>query len=178
MWLIMMLKFLKTIAKKIPWQVWVLSGVILCFWFYGLWQFERGQLNVQTKWDEEKETTRIRIAELEARQLTVNMIVDSVVVERIKTIKEKGDVIEKEIPVFIPSYNELLPGGFRLLYDAAATSQIPDRSRIPFSTSVTVGDVASTTNRNYTTCNIWREQVLGWQSWYEEQSKLWNSPQK
>lgn len=160
------------IAKKIPLSVWITLGVLSAWVGSGLWAYHHGQAKVQAEWDASVTRGQEAVRQLKDRQVTVNMIVDTVVKERVVTIKEKARVIEKEIPVFVPEYRDHLSGGFRLLHDAAATSTIPDRSRIALSPTVPVGDVASTINRNYEQCNIWREQVIGWQDWYNRNKNL------
>lgn len=154
------------IAKKIPLSVWITLGVSVAWALSVVFAIHHGKAIVQADWDASVERGKEAVAQLKDRQVSVNMIVDTVVKERVVTIKEKARVIEKEIPVFVPEYRDQLSGGFRLLYDAAATNTIPDRSRIALAPTVSVGDVASTTNRNFEQCHIWREQVIGWQDWY------------
>lgn len=165
-----------TIAKKIPLSVWITLGVLSAWIGTSFWAYHEGQAKVQTEWDASVERGKEAVRTLKDRQVTVNMIVDTVYKERVVTIRENARVIEKEIPVFVPEYRELLSGGFRLLHDASATSTIPDRSGIATAAPVPVGDVASTVNRNYEQCLIWREQVIGWQTWRREQLKLYQKP--
>lgn len=172
MWIVI----LKSLAKKIPLSVWITLGVLSAWVASGLWAYHHGQAKKQAEWDASVERGKEAVAQLKERQVSVNMIVDTVVKERVVTIKEKARVIEKEIPVFVPEYRDNLSGGFRLLYNAAATNTIPDRSGIPTAAPVSVGDVASTTNRNFEQCHIWREQLIGWQDWYHRQRKAVTEP--
>jgi hypothetical protein len=164
------------IAKKIPLSVWITLGVSVAWALSVVFAIHHGKAIVQADWDASVERGKEAVAQLKDRQVSVNMIVDTVVKERVVTIKEKARVIEKEIPVFIPEYRDHLSGGFRLLYDAAATNTIPDRSRIALAPTVPVGDVASTTNRNFEQCHIWREQLIGWQEWYARQLNASKQP--
>lgn len=160
------------LAKKIPLSVWITLGVSVAWALSMVYAIHHGKALVQADWDASVARGQEAVRQLKERQVTVNMIVDTVVKERVVTIKEKARVIEKEIPVFVPEYRDNLSGGFRLLYNAAATNTIPDRAAIPFAAPVPIGDVASTTNRNFEQCHIWREQLIGWQLWYNEHSKL------
>lgn len=157
------------IGKKIPLSVWITLGVSVAWALSVVFAIHHGKAIVQADWDASVERGKEAVAQLKDRQVSVNMIVDTVVKERVVTIREKARVIEKEIPVFVPEYRDNLSGGFRLLYNAAATNTIPDRSGIPFAAPVSVGDVASTTNRNFEQCHIWREKLIGWQDWYHRQ---------
>lgn len=167
---------LRAVAKKIPLSVWITLGVSVAWALSMVYAIHHGKSIVQTEWDASVERGKEAVAQLKDRQVSVNMIVDTVVKERVVTIKEKARVIEKEIPVFVPEYRDNLSGGFRLLYDAAATNTIPDRAGIPLAAPVAVGDVASTTNRNFEQCHIWREQLIGWQDWYHRQRKAVTEP--
>lgn len=172
MWIVV----LRAMAKKIPLSVWITLGVSVAWALSMVYAIHHGKSIVQAEWDASVERGKVAVAQLKDRQVTVNMIVDTVVKERVTTIREKARVIEKEIPVFVPEYRDNLSGGFRLLYDAAATNTIPDRAGIATAAPVAVGDVASTTNRNFEQCHIWREQLIGWQDWYHRQRKAVTEP--
>lgn len=87
----------------------------------------------------------------------------------------------REVPVYVTpetdaSYGNL-PVGFVRLHDAAATGTPP----VPLGTGQSDGSPSGTAPSaaiggivdNYGTCHVWREQVIGWQSWYRDQSALW-----
>jgi hypothetical protein len=58
-----------------------------------------------------------------------------------------------------------LPGGFRLLHDAAATNTLPDSAKLPDASPVSVADATTTVAGNYKTCNEVREQLVSLQDW-------------
>lgn len=154
--------------KKIPWQVYACAGVLFGCWLYGNY---RASL-VQAEWDAAIARGTAIVQKLKEGQNRVTVRIEERVVEKVKTIYKTGATIEKDVPVFIPSYNELLPGGFRLLHDAAATNTLPDSAELPLTEPTSIGDVASTVTSNYTKCLVIREQVLGWQEWYQQQRLL------
>lgn len=166
-----------TLIKKIPWQLWLLAGVLLSFWLYGKWQFEQGQQDVQDRWNISIEEGKKLLKELEGKTGKVNTVIETKYVDRIKVVHEKAKTIIKEIPVYIPVDSPDLPSGFRVLHDAAAASEVPDRSRITTAATVPVATATETIVTNYETCHQWREQVLGWQEWYREQSLVWQTAQ-
>lgn len=171
--MLMVLKVIWTALTKIPWQVWACSGVLFVGWLYGNYREQQ----VRNEWAASVERGRSAIEELTNRSPGIVTIVETKYETITKIQKEKADVIEKEIPVFIPSYNELLPGGFRLLHDASANSRLPSQAELPTALPVSIGDVTSTVNRNYTTCHQWKAEVDGWNEWYEKQSQLWKELQ-
>lgn len=162
-------------AKRIPWQVYALSGVLLSFWLYGKWQYEQGQEDVQKDWNASIERGKKLVQDLETKAKQINTVVETKYVDRVKVVHEKAKIITKEIPVYIPVNTPDLPGGFRLLHDAAASSTIPDRSLISTAAPVSVTTATETIVTNYALCHQWRLQVLGWQEWYQEQSHAWRT---
>ena len=166
-----------TLIKKIPWQLWLRAGVLLSVWLYGRWQFEQGQQDVQDRWNISIEEGKKLLKELEGKTGKVNTVIETKYVDRIKVVHEKAKTIIKEIPVYIPVDSPDLPSGFRVLHDAAAASEVPDRSRITTAATVPVATATETIVTNYETCHQWREQVLGWQEWYREQSLVWQTAQ-
>lgn len=173
----MYLSVLFGLLKKIPYQLWLLVGVLLTFWLYGVWQYQQGQKDVQDKWDESRKLGQAIVEDLKLRANAVITVVEHRVTTETKVIRERGDVIIKEVPIYIPADTPDLPGGFRLLHDAAATSTLPERSRLPSAEAVRVEDVTVTLTQNYGQCNEWRTQLLGWQEWYRELSLAWQIDQ-
>ncbi len=172
----MWISILNLISKKIPLGFWLFLGVLILwissdFWFYG-----KGKSKIQDAWDISVEEQKIFADVTSTVQEQINTKIDTQVKERVVTIKEKGDVIVKQIPIFIPHPNDSLPPGFRLLHDSAALSKIPNSSSITTTLPTSIGDATRTISNNYTTCNVWREQVIGWQTWYQEQSKIFSQP--
>ncbi len=175
---IMILKFLWTMAKKIPWQVYACAGVGICFWLWGTWQYQQGQKETQDRWDVAVKQGKARIEELKRGQLTVTMQVDTIYKERVKVIHEKADTIIKYIPQYIPVDTPDLPGGFRLLHDAAATSTIPASPGSIEAAPVSVADATETITLNYAQCLVWREEAVTWRQWYTDQYQLYEDLRK
>lgn len=94
--------------------------------------------------------------------------------------KREGAVrtIIKEVEHYVPMVVESeaaracarLPGGWRLLHDAAAAGVPPAPLPAP-GTAVEAGPTPTDSIRavvgNYRECLAWRDQVIGWQQWYE-----------
>jgi hypothetical protein len=98
--------------------------------------------------------------------------------ERIVKVREKGKEIIREIPVIVTKEVEKacpsgLPHGFTRLHDAAARNTTPGPSSIPDAApaGVTLAQASGAISDNYTECHVWREQVIGWQRFYENLRK-------
>lgn len=90
-------------------------------------------------------------------------------VERIVTVTH---TITKEVPVYVPSDSCELPGGFRLLHDAAAHGQLPDPAGIPDAAAVPAQDAAATVADNYGTCREISQRLIDLQAWVKAQIDL------
>lgn len=94
-------------------------------------------------------------------------------VDRFKVVHERGRTIIKEVPVYVPADSCALPGGFRLLHDAAALGvPLPGPAAIADAAPVPAQDVARTVAENYTGCRGNAEAVNGWNEWAAEQKRL------
>jgi hypothetical protein len=82
------------------------------------------------------------------------------------------ETITKEVPVYVPASTPDLPGGFRVLHDAAAAGVIPDPASIPDAAPAPAGDVARTVVANYGSCRQVIHQLEGLQEWIREQQKV------
>jgi Tfp pilus assembly protein PilV len=138
---------------------------------YGDNRHAEGKAEVQAKWDKAVERGRIRVEELRAAAGRVTVKTETVYVDRIKTIREKGDAIIREVPVFVPADSGELPGGFRLLHDAAAAGTVPDPAGIADAAAVPAQTAASTIAGNYLTFHETRQQLVSLQAWVLAQCK-------
>lgn len=164
-------------VKKIPLQVWLLLGGVILFLGYSYWLYNKGQQNIQDKWDAAIARGKPIVAQLKEDAKKVNVRVETVYVDRVKVIREKGDTIIKEVTKYIPASTPDLPGGFRLLHDAAATSRFPSETELP-GAPVSVRDATETIALNYERCLIWQTELQGWDQWYQDQYQAWQEAQR
>lgn len=158
---------------KIPWQVFACAGLVLALWGYGKFKYHQGADSVQVEWDASVERGKVIVRDLKANQGKVTTKVETVTIEKIKTIKEKGDVIVKQVEVLVPDGTCDLPGGFRLLHDAAAANTIPDSTKADDAERVPAQTAATTIAENYTTCNAAIADLEGLRRWVREQEQLY-----
>lgn len=172
----LIITLIKAIVKKIPLSVWITLGVLTAWVGSAFWAYHSGQGKVQSEWNASIARGKESLRNLKSRQVTVNMVVDTIYKERVVTIKEKSRARVEQIPVVIPDYRTELSDAFRVFHDLSASGQFPFGTGGATASPVSVGTVASTVDRNYTQCLIWRESLIAWQAWYRQQYELYQEP--
>jgi len=81
----------------------------------------------------------------------------------IATVKESLTVHEAKNET-CPLPDPVLPGSVRVLHDLLATGEAPDPGRMADAAPVPIADLTGTIEANYTACNDWRDQLMGWQA--------------
>lgn len=90
-------------------------------------------------------------------------------VEKIVVVTE---TIIKEVPTYVKATDCPMPGGFRVLHDAAAYGTLPDPAAIADASSVPAAAVATTVAINYGTCHETAQRLTDLQGWVTEQKDL------
>jgi hypothetical protein len=152
----------KTIAQ-------VLSVAIICFSLY-----MEGGISNQQEWEAKIAQVKLDTAKKETAAAETTIKVVTKYVKKIQTVKETGDVIIKEIPIYITKIDDskcAVPNGFVLLHDSASRNEVPDTTR-PVdarASEVKISGVAETVVTNYNTYYQVSEQLKALQSWVREQ---------
>jgi hypothetical protein len=136
------------------------------------WGWFKGSANVQRDWDTERLQTANAIAKLEAQQSQVTTKVITEYVDRVKIVREKGRTITNEVVKYVPSDTCNLPGGFRVLHDAAASNTLPDPAAASDAAAAPASTVATTVTENYAACHEIRAQLITLQDWITRQQGL------
>jgi len=114
--------------------------------------------------------------EIKVRQAGADDLAKQLEAARVKQ-KVKDRIIYRDVikyETITPSDSRvMLPSSWRLLHDAAATGQPSDAIALASGNADPVSDAEAieTVSGNYETCRNWREQVIGWQRWYEVVTK-------
>ena len=151
--------------QKVP--VWVYLVIVAVVYHVAAIHIaeNRGRDEADAKWTkviaEQKAAYDMQVAALKARQQDV---ITKTVVEyrdRVKVIKEKGDEIVKQVPVYVPMDSPLLAGGVRVIHDAAASGDMPDDPvrAIAAADPVETSTLLSTVAANYETCRADQERL-------------------
>ena len=176
--LLTLLGFLGALAClfPIPYKtiVQVISVVVIAFSLY----MEGGIAN-EAEWKLKVKEAEAKVAQKETQAAETTVKVVTKYVKTVETIKEKGDVIIKEIPIYITKNDDSMcdvPNGFVLLHDSASRNEVPDTTR-PVdarASEVKISGVAETVVTNYNTYHQVAEQLKSLQSWVREQQLIFN----
>ena len=159
--------------KALPgWVMWAaLAGLVAAA---AGWGYVKGARTVQADWDaatirQSRTVARIQVAQAQATERVVTQYVD-----RVRTVREAGETIIREVPVYVPAQCDAdgrLPAGWRVLHDAAASGQPADPARAADAPPVAPDTAADTVARNYLTCRETAEQLTALQQWVREQGR-------
>lgn len=144
------------------------AAVVMVLW----WAYAAGKESVQKDWDAAVARGVIEVAKLKEKQVVVTTKVETKYIDRVKTIREKGDAIEVVREVFVPADSGNIGGGFRLFYDATLTGAIPESASITDAAAIPLADLADTIAINHERCLIAYATTEGLQEWIREQQRL------
>lgn len=123
-------------------------------------------------------TQSVRIAKAQAKVVVQTEVKYR---DRIQKIYVQGDVIEKEVPVYVTQADNAgctVNAGFVRIHDAAWTGQpagtAADSDREP--AGISLAEVGEAGAFNAKACRAWREQALGWREYYQELKLATNQP--
>lgn len=139
--------------------------VALCLAASHLYAWQKGAGHVRAQWETERSQAVTKSAEVKAVQAEVTASVVTQYVDRVRIVRAPAEKIIQEIPVYVPSATCPLPGGFRLLHDAAARGDDPDPAGRADAPPVAAQDLARTVVDNYTACRENAEQLSALQAW-------------
>jgi len=166
-------KFVPFISQyTLPIQV--ISIIVLVFGVY-----MEGGISNQEKWEAKVAEVKLEMAKKETASAEVTTKVITKYVTKIEVVKEKGNEIIKQVPVYITKDADAkcdVPTGFVVLHDSASRNEVPDSTRsINAGTSeVKLSDVATTVTENYTTYHKVAEQLKSLQEWIKLQQSIYN----
>ncbi|MFK7088696.1 hypothetical protein AAFM71_07750 [Chromobacterium violaceum] len=143
-----------------------LAGALIAFGWI------KGAGHVQAQWDTATSKQSLQVAHVRQRQAEATVKVVTKYVERVRTVRATGETIIKEVPVYVPATAPDLPGGFRLLHDAAARGQPPTAAGSADAPPVAARTVAETIASNYAACHENAEQLTALQAWVRQQHEI------
>jgi len=166
-------KFVPFISQyTLPIQV--ISIIVLVFGVY-----MEGGISNQEKWEAKVAEVKLEMAKKETASAEVTTKVITKYVTKIEVVKEKGNEIIKQVPVYITKDADAkcdVPNGFVVLHDSASRNEVPDTTRkVDAGTStVKISGVATTVTENYTTYHQVAEQLKSLQEWIKLQQSIYN----
>ena len=156
----------------IPWPYRLLVLAALAAALVGAGWF-KGAGHVQHQWDAAVAEQARQVARVEKQQAEATVQVVTRYIDRVKVVREKGDAIIKEVPVYVPSEADTactIHRGFVRLHDAAAANVVP-RAAEPADASaagIALSAVATTLADNYQRCHENAEQLIALQDWVRQ----------
>ena len=141
--------------------------------------YMEGGISNQEKWEARVAEAKLEMAKKETASAEATTKVVTKYVTQIQLVKEKGDVIIKEVPKYINADVDAkcaIPNAFVVLHDSASVNEVPDASRLANEgTSATkLSTVTETVVGNYSICHQNTEQLKALQEWIREQQKVYN----
>jgi hypothetical protein len=138
-----------------------------------------GGISNQEKWEAKVAEVKLEMAKKETASAEVTTKVITKYVTKIEVVKEKGNEIIKQVPVYITKDADAkcdVPNGFVVLHDSASRNEVPDPTRkVDAGTSeVKISGVAETVADNYTTYHQVAEQLKSLQEWIKLQQSIYN----
>lgn len=133
----------------------------------------KGASHVQAQWDAAAQQQTLQTAAVRLRQAEATVRVVTQYVDRVRVVREKGETIIKEVPVYVPVQADAacsINRGFVRLHDAAAAGELPEPARDADAASagIALSAVAVTVAANYQTCHENAEQLRVLQTWIRE----------
>ena len=156
----------------IPWPYRWLALVLLAAALIGV-GWIKGAGHVQAQWDAAVQKQALQVAAIRERQAQTTVKVITQYVDRVRVVREKGDTIIKEVPVYVPVQADAactINCGFVRLHDAAAAGELPEPAgdADAASAGIALSAVAATVAANYQTCHENAEQLMALQMWVSE----------
>jgi hypothetical protein len=120
---------------------------------------------------------QIRIAEEKSNK--TNIEIQTKIIEKIKIVKETTDANIQYIDRIITQYDDLcaLSNAAVSVHNGASQNEISRSAgnSDEGTSDVKASDIIRTVTENYGTYYEVREQLLGWQRWYREQRKIYDT---
>ena len=156
----------------IPWPYRLLTLAALSVALVGF-GWIKGASHVQAQWDAAIQQQALQAAAVRERQAQATGKVVTQYVDRVRVVREKGDTIIKEVPVYVPVQADAactINRGFVRLHDAAAAGDLPEPARDADAAAagIALSAVAGTLAANYQTCHENAEQLRALQAWVSE----------
>ena len=156
----------------IPWPYRLLALAALGLTLVGF-GWVKGAGHVQAQWDAAVQQQALQATAVREEQAQATVEVITEYVDRVRVVREKGDTIIKEVPVYVPVQADAactINRGFVRLHDAAAGGALPEPARDTDAAAagIALSAVAGTVASNYQTCHETAEQLRALQTWVRE----------
>jgi len=158
--------------NPIAWPYRLLALAALCIAVFGF-GWLKGTSHVHAQWDAATAAQQQAQAQVQTRQAEATVQVVTQYVDRIQVVREKGDTLIQEVPIYVPIQADAactVQHGFVSLHDAAAAGELPQSARDADAPAegLALSAVAATVVTNYQTCHENAEQLKALQDWIRQ----------
>ncbi len=153
-----------------PYRLLALAALGIAVFGFG---WLKGASHVQAQWNAAKAAELQSQAQAQTHQAETTVQVVTQYVDRIHVVREKGDTLIQEIPVYVPVQADAactVHRGFVSLHDAAVAGELPTApgdADAP-AEGLALSTVAATVVSNYQTCHENAEQLKALQDWIRQ----------
>jgi hypothetical protein len=153
-----------------PWRMLALAAFAAALLGFG---WIKGASHVQAQWDAATQRQTLQVATVRQHQAEATVKVVTEYIDRVRIVREKGETIIKEVPVYVPVQADAacrINRGFVRLHDAAAAGELPDTpaDADAATANLALSAVAATVADNYRICHENAEQLRALQAWVRE----------
>jgi hypothetical protein len=153
-----------------PYRLLALAALGIAVFGFG---WLKGASHVQAQWDATSAAQLQAQAQAQTRQAQAIVQVVTQYVDRIQVVREKGDTLIQEVPVYVPVQADAactVHRGFVSLHDAASAGELPAAPGDPDAPAegLALSAVAATVVTNYQTCHENAEQLKALQDWIRQ----------
>lgn len=153
-----------------PYRLLALAALGIAVFGFG---WLKGASHVQAQWDAATAAQQQAQAQAQNRQAEATVQVVTQYVDRIQVVREKGDTLIQEVPIYVPVQADAactVHRGFVSLHDAAAAGELPEPTRDADAPAegLALSAVAATVVSNYQTCHENTEQLKALQDWIRQ----------
>lgn len=136
------LKAIGGFFRAIPLWAWLAFAVLAAAFVYGEHKENQGMARgmakglaerdkVKAAWAASVERGKRELARREELRAKITVKTETVYVDRIRVVREKGQTLIQRIPAMVPADACLLPAGWRLSHNHAAAGTVPDPASGP-----------------------------------------------
>ena len=140
----------------------------------GVWY--SGMRDAQTIWEARLKDMAAQVAIADAQSHEVNTVVETKIVERVKIVKDTKNANKETAKLIARQLDDrcVVPESTVVLINSASQNEVARgaSSTDGSASDVRASEVVETVVENYGRYNELREKVIGWQTWYQEQKKI------
>ena len=159
-----------------PWPYRWLAVAVLAVALFGF-GWVKGVGHVQAQWDAAVQKQTLQTTAIRERQAQATVKIVTQYVDRVRVVREKGETIIKEVPVYVPVQADAdctINRGFVRLHDSAAAGDLPEPAQDAdaAATDLALSAIAGTVATNYQTCHENAEQLRALQAWVRKMNAV------